>query len=106
MANIVLVRNDRNYYLDFDVKDSSGRVLDLTGSSIHFAMQRYGEKTLTLDKAGEVVNGTLGTCRVFIEDELNREGEYFAELQITWLSEGKVLTIPDIGIKVLRDLPK
>ena len=107
MAQLVLVRGDKNFLLEFSVLEADGEIVDLTGASIDFRMQRYGESTLTLDKAGEVTNGTLGLCQVKIEQELvDLSGEFFAELQITWIAEGKVLTVPGISIKVLKDLPK
>lgn len=106
MPTFTLVRGDRNYYLEFEVRDADGEIVDLSGCSIGFKMQRYNQSTLTIDKAGSVLNGTLGLCQVLIQEELvNKWGEYHAELEIRWPS-GKILTAPDIYVKILKDLPR
>jgi len=108
MPSLELVRGDRNYYLEFEVKNSDGSIIDITGCTVSFKMQKYGESTLTLDKEGSVPDGcgTLGLCQVFIQEELvNKSGEYSCELQISW-SYGRVLTSPMITAKILKDLPR
>lgn len=106
MPVLTLVRGDRNYLLEFEVRDADGEIVDLSGCSLGFKMQKYGESTLTLDKAGTVVNGTLGLCQILISDELmEKSGEYYAELEIRW-PDAKILTAPDIFVKILRDLPR
>lgn len=106
MPTLTLVRNDKNFYLEFEVRDSEGEIVDITGCSIGFKMQKYGESNLTINKAGGVTVGTLGLCQVLIEDEIiGKSGEFYAELEIRW-SSGKILTAPDIYVKVLKDLPK
>jgi len=107
MTHITLVRGDQNYYLEFEVKDSDGEIVDLTGSTITFSVQEYGQPSLLIDhKVGEVIDGTLGLCRVFIGTEFsNVEGEYCGELQINFPGD-KILTAPNIFIKVIKDLPK
>jgi len=99
------VRGDHDYLLEFEIRDADGEIVNITNCTPRFKMQRYGESTLTLDKEGFIVNGTLGLCQVLIEDELlNKSGEFYAEVQITWTS-GKVLTAPNINVKILKDLP-
>lgn len=106
MPTLTLIRNDKNFYLEFEVRDSEGQIVDITDCSIGFKMQKYGENTLTIDKDCTVINGTLGLCQVLIEDEIVGEsGEFYAELEIRWPS-GKVLTAPDILVKILKDLPR
>jgi len=106
MVSLTLVRSDQNYYLEFEIRDSDGEIVNIEGCSVRFKMQRYGENVLTLDKEGKIVNGSLGLCQVLIENELaSLSGEFHAEVQITWLS-GKVLTVPSINVKILKDLPR
>lgn len=106
MPTLQLMRGDANYYIEFEVRDQEGDIVDVTGCSIGFKMQRYGESTLTISKQGSVLNGTLGLCQVLIASELaNKAGEFFAELEIRWQSNKK-LTAPNIYIKVLKDLPR
>lgn len=106
MPSLTLVRGDSNYFLEFEVRDADGEIVNLTSCSVIFKMQRYGESTLTLNKSGNVVNGTLGIAQVFIQEELaNKSGEFHCELEIHW-SNGKILTAPEIYCKVLKDLPR
>lgn len=107
MPSLTLVRGDREYYLEFEVQDADGEAVDLTSCSIGFKMQKYGKTALTLNKQGIVVSpGTMGLCQILIKDELaNESGEYFAELEIRWPS-GKILTAPDIYVRILKDLPR
>ncbi len=106
MPKITLVRGDQNYYIEFEVKDLDGKTVDLTNASIGFQMQKYGECTLSLDKEGSILNGTLGLCQVLIETELvNKSGEFHAQLEIRWPT-GKILTAPEIYVKILQDLPR
>ena len=106
MVSLTLVRSDKNYYLEFEVRDSSGKIVNISSCTIRFKMQRYGSPSLIIDKEGKVTSGSLGLCQVYIEDELlNLSGEFFAEVQITW-SSGKVLTAPSINVKILKDLPR
>lgn len=108
MPSLTLVRGDQNYFIEFEVRDADGVIVDITGCSIGFHMQRYGDSTLTLNKAGTIStgSGTLGLVRVFIATELvNKSGEHYSELEIRWPS-GKILTAPDIYVKILKDLPR
>lgn len=106
LPNLTLVRGDSNYFLEFEVLDADGEIVNLTGCSLRFKAQRYNESTLTLDIGGNVVNGTLGICQCFVGTQLsNKEGEFIAELQITWPT-GKILTAPNISLKILKDLPR
>lgn len=105
MPELILVRGNQNYYLEFEVRDADGEIVDLTGTSIGFKMQKYGESTLTIDKAGSVISGTLGLCQVLVATELvNKSGEFIAELIIQW--DSKILSAPDINVKVLKSLPR
>ena len=106
MPTLTLVRGDVNYILEFEVRDADGDIVDITGCSIGFKMQKYGLSTLGLDKPGYVVTGASGICQVLIASELqNVNGEYHAELEIRWQS-GKILTAPNIYVKILKDLPR
>lgn len=106
MPTLTLVRGDRDYFIEFEVRDADGEIVDLTDTSVRFKMQRYGESTLTFNKEGTILSGTLGLCQILIEDEFQTiSGEFNAELEISWI-EGKVLTAPDIYVKILKDLPR
>jgi len=106
MPELILVRGDKNYIIEFEVRDAEGNIVDLSEvTGIKFKMKKYGATSLTIDKSASVVPpGTQGLCQVLIETELlNEYGEYYAELEITWTGD-KVLTAPNIFVKVLKDL--
>lgn len=106
MPEIIWVRNDKFFFQEFEVKDVEGEIVDLTGTTVRLKVQRYGESTLLIDKAGEVTDGPDGICRFLIEDEIQGiSGEFHAEIEVTWPS-GKILTVPDIYIQILKDLPR
>jgi len=106
LPTLTLVEGDCNYFLEFEVRDADGEIVDLSGCSIGFKMQRYGDSTLTLDKAGQIADGPNGICQIMIETELtNKFGEFYAELEIRWPG-GKILTAPNIYCKILRQLPR
>jgi len=106
LPTLTLVRGDKNYILEFEVRDADGEIVNLENCSIGFKMQKYGEATLTLDKEGTVIDAASGLCQILIEEELvNKSGEYFAELEIRWPT-GKILSAPNIYVKILKDLPR
>lgn len=106
MPTITLVRGDQKYFLEFEIRDADSQIVDITGSSITLKLQKYGESTLTLSKVGSILDGPAGLCQVHIATELvNKWGEYSAELEIRWPT-GKILTAPEIYVKILKDLPR
>lgn len=111
MPTLILVRGDKNYYVEFEVLSKKEEPIDLSDSTVRFKAQKYGENTLTIDKPGIILDQTenKGVCRVKIEEELlTKEGEFSAELEFEWVEPGVVrtITIPGITLKVVKDLPK
>lgn len=111
MPKLELVRRDKNYYLEFEVRDSEGELVDISdckaseGGSIVFKVQKYSESTICFEKIGDVVNGTLGLCQILIEEEFNNfSGKYRSELELNFKS-GKTLTVPNIIVEIIKDLP-
>jgi len=105
VPDLKLVRNDTNFYLEFIVKDSEGTVIDLTNATVVFNMQSTTGGSLVANITGNVTDATGGVCRFLITDELaDITGEYIAEIQISYVG-GRVITAPDISVKVIADLP-
>jgi len=105
MPDLKLVRNDTDFFIEFIIKDSEGTVVDLTNATVIFKMQSFEGGSLVANISGEVIDETNGICRFQITDELSDiTGEYVAEIQITY-SGGRIITAPDISVKVIADLP-
>jgi len=107
MAEIKLVRNDKNFTLRFYIKDADGNALDLSDiDSIKLKIQKYGSSSLLAEIPGTVVSATEGIAQFQIGEQfVGQEGEFIAEIEMTFVS-GQVLTAPDIYIKVVPDLPR
>jgi len=105
MAEITLVRNDRNYWIQFHILDPDSNPIDLTDCTPKLKIESYSTsffKTIT----GEVVNAESGICRFKITDEFTDiTGEFRAEIELEY-ANGQILTAPNITIKVLPDLPR
>jgi hypothetical protein len=105
-ALIARARGDKSFIQEFEVKDSDGRIVDLTETTVTLNVQAYQNLKDTFSILGSVVNGTLGLCQFLVTDQLeDRSGEFYAEIEIEWPS-GKILTSPNIFLKVLKDLPR
>jgi len=105
MTEVEIVRNDKNFILDFTIYDLDNEPVDLANvSSIIFKFESYEDGTVT-SISGEVIDEAGGEAQFFVEDEFVdiSLGNYKAEIQITYVS-GKVLTAPNIILKVIRDL--
>lgn len=106
MPTLTLIKGDSGYIIEFQVKDADGNIVDIEGCSVLFNIQKYGSSTLLFSLPGTVTNGTLGYCQFEVGTSLaNASGAYSAEIQIEWGS-GKILTVPNLSVKVLKDLPR
>ena len=104
MTEIKIVRNDKNFALEFVIYDLDGNPVDLTGiSSLKLKYKEYGDSTVQ-EINGTVIDAKSGKCRFNVKDEfVGITGEFKAELEMIW-ADGKVLTAPGITIKVIPDL--
>lgn len=105
MPKLILIRGDKNYIVEFEVRDAEGEIADLSEvTEIRFKMKEYGATSLLIDEPATVVPpGTQGLCQVLIKEQLKDfSGECYAELEFSW--GDKILTAPNIFVKVLKDL--
>jgi len=103
MSRIEIVRGDRNFYLEFTILDADGNVVNLTNATPKLKWKNYSDGSVN-SITGEVVNATEGTCRFLVQDEfVGVTGEFKAEIEITY-SDGKIITAPNLCIKVIPDL--
>lgn len=107
MTDIIIIRNDKNFVLEFTIYTADGDLVDLTNvSEILLKFQAYEDGTVT-SITGTVVGSSplLGQAQFLIGSQfVGITGEFKAEIQITYTS-GRVLTAPNIYIKVIADLP-
>jgi len=105
LTEITIVRNDVNFLLEFTIKDTDDKVVDLTGvSAIVLKFRKYNTTVTPTSITGSVVSATAGTCQFDVGTNFQSiTGEYKAEIQITYGS-GKIITAPNITIKVIEDL--
>ena len=105
MTQITLVRGDKNYVLDFTIYDMDGEKVNLVGSStIILKLKSYANGTLT-QIIGQVVDPpSNGEVRFpVVEEFLSAVGEFKAEIEIAYAG-GKVITAPNISVKIIADL--
>lgn len=115
MANIIAVKGDQNYYLNFTVTQTSCTnpnlqlPVDISNATILFKVAApTTPKTLIVDGECEIVNGPNGLCRYrVLSTDFTKVGTFMGELQITTAGDGygeKILTARGINISVVTDL--
>lgn len=87
-----LKQNDTSPTLDAILIDAAGNVVDVTGASVQFHMQRIGQSALKIDAAATVVDGAAGHVRYTLQaGDTDTPGSYKAEYEVTFL-DGTVET--------------
>lgn len=105
MTEITIIRGDVNFILDFTIYDADNEIVNLTGvSSIKLKFKSYEDGSV-ISITGTVVDPpTAGEAQFPVLEEFKSiTGEYKAEIEITYLS-GKIITAPNISIKVIPDI--
>ena len=104
-TEIKIYEGDKNYNLNFTLQDNSGTAIDITGASLQFKAQKAGDTALAVDRAMQIDTGASGTCHYQVQDGDFTEGNYHAEIEVTF-SSSEIATFGDIIIRVKGDLPK
>lgn len=78
----------RHKRLNLTVRDAGGSIVDLTGSTVEFAMARKAGGNVVLSVAGTLTDPTNGKAQVnIIDTDLdplpNLDGEFFFEVVVT-----------------------
>lgn len=90
--------------LEFEVTNSDGTAVDLTGATVTYAMWPTTPGTDTLTPIAPVVTPvepiepeTIWTVTVeWDEDDLQTAGRYYGRADITF-ANGNILTVPNVG---------
>lgn len=104
MSTVKIVKGDKNFNLLFTIYDSDGNVVDLSDlSSGVLSWRSYTNGTVS-SITGVVKSATDGTINFPIEEEfVSSSGKFDAEITLTYES-GRVLTAPNISIRVIPSL--
>ena len=87
-----LKQNDTSPTLDAILTDVDGTVVDVTGATVRFHMQKIGATTLKIDAAATVVDGAAGHVRYTLQaGDTDTPGSYKAEYEVTFL-DGSIET--------------
>jgi hypothetical protein len=105
MTEIEIVKDDKNYDLQFTLKNYDQSVFDLTGYSLLFKAQAYADSSIKVSRAMTIVTAASGICKYTVQEgDFNLVGDYYAEIQCT--KSGEIVTFTDLKIVVLPDLPR
>ena len=105
MTEVTLVRGDKGFDLEFTVQEADASAFDLTGATVKFKMAVSQSGSLKIDGPCTITDPLQGKCKYTIGDtDLDTAGQYVAELEIT--IGAKIVTITDILVKVIKDLPQ
>jgi hypothetical protein len=87
-----LKQNDTSPTLDAILTNAAGVVVDITGASVQFHMQKIGATTIKVDAEATVVDGAAGHVRYTLQaGDTDTPGSYKAEYQVTF-SDGTIET--------------
>lgn len=89
------------------LKDATGTVVDLTGTTIRFIMTNKSTSERVVDAAADIVDAVNGRVRyLWVAPDTDVPANYKAEFEVLWL-DGTFETFPNstyIAVKVVADL--
>ena len=105
MTEVKVVRNDTKFLLDFTIYDLDNNIVDLSDvSTISLKFKSYADGTVTTISGSPVGDGSGGEVQFLVLDEFKGiTGNFKAEIELIF-SDGKILTAPNIVLKVIPDL--
>lgn len=106
MTSITVFKGDKQYDINFNLQDANGNVIDITGATLVLKAQKEGKVALKFSGAMSILSGPAGTCKYTVQaTDFDDIGRYYAEIEITF-TDGKIITLGDIVINCVSDLPK
>lgn len=111
-TNITVIKNDKLYYIDFQVKQaslndpSSYLPVDLSGSTVKFKAAPINNiSSLIINGTCTITDAEDGLCSYQVgASDFATEGQFRGELEITYVATGEVITAPRINITCISDL--
>jgi hypothetical protein len=103
---IELVQSDKLYKIDFTLKDANDVAIDLTSGTPVLKVQKQTGTALKFSGTITAGTPTAGMCYYTVQaTDLDEAGDYYAEIEITY-TDGKVITLTDLIIRVKQQLPR
>lgn len=103
---IEVVQSDKLYRLDFTLKDADENAIDLTTGTPVLKAQKQYSTALKFSGTMTVGTPTAGMCYYTVQaTDLDESGDYYAEIEVTY-SDGKIITLSDIVLRVKPQLPR
>lgn len=90
-------QNDTSPAMLATLKDGTGTIIELSGSSVRFHMRPFGSSSITVDAAAtiyDVDNGQVAYS--WSSDDTATAGSYEAEFEVT-NTDGSIETFPNNG---------
>ena len=85
MADLVIPKGDKGFYLNFTVRNDNETAFDLTGYTIGFKVWKKSKSdTILVSGTPSIVLGTAGTCRYLVgANDFGTVTPLTAELELT-----------------------
>ena len=107
MADVVIKQNDTGPPVQATLKDATGAVVPLAGSSIKFKMRRSGIVTPVIDDAATIVDAAGGQVKYeWSAEDTAAHGLFEGEFEVTFAG-GVIETFPNdsyISISIIDDI--
>lgn len=96
MSSFKIKTNDTSPKLNVTLKDASGNLINLTGTSVRFHMKKYGASSLKVDAAADIVDEEGQVRYSWAAGDTDTAGSYYGEFEVTY-GDSSVETFPNSG---------
>lgn len=103
---IEVVQSDKLYRIDFTLKDANDNAIDLTSGTPVLKVQKQTGTAIKFSGNMTAGTPTAGQCYYTVQaTDFDEVGDHYAEIEVTY-SDGKIITLSDIVIRVKAQLPR
>ncbi len=106
---IEVIQDDYGYEETFNLQDSAGNAIDITGATVSLKVQAVNDKTALKFTGGmSIINAAGGVCRYTVASgNFDTVGTFNAEITVDYGgSPGRVIRYTDIQFVVKPKLPR